>query len=323
MMFGDAPCTRRPVTRDMHESLMLKAADGHEIPVYLWAPETAPRGVVQVFHGLGEHAGRYARFAGAARDRGLLVCAHDHRGHGPGTAAYGFFAERRGWDVVVTDGHTVAGALGDEYPGAPRVLLGHSMGSFIAQAYAMRHGRELAALVLSGSTLPSRAQVVPGRWLARAIALIRGRRARSALLDTMGFGAFNKQFEPARTGFDWLSRDPAEVDKYIADELCGGPYTTGLWIDFLGGLAQVGRDDSIRRIPTELPVLITGGSDDPVGGSHGMSRLAEAYRRCGHDRTETRIYAGGRHEMLNETNRDEFTNDVLDWIDEQLEHHQR
>ncbi len=322
MMFGDSPRHRRRPTDTMHRSLTLNAADGHEIPVYLWAPETAPRGIVQIYHGLGEHAGRYARLAGAARDRGLLVCAHDHRGHGPATVEYGFFAERDGWDAVVADGQTVADALGDEYPGAPRVLLGHSMGSFIAQAYAMRYGRALAALVLSGSTLPARAQVVPGRWLARAIALFRGRRAQSALLDTMGFGAFNKPFEPARTEFDWLSRDPAEVDRYVADELCGGPYTIGLWIDFLGGLAQVGRRDSIARIPRKLPILITGGSDDPVGGSHGMSRLSEAYRRCGHEKTTTRIYAGGRHEMLNETNRDEFTTDVLDWIDEQLARYQ-
>ncbi len=302
--------------------MTLKAADGHEIPVYLWTPDSAPRGVVQVFHGLGEHAGRYARFAGAARDRGLVVWAHDHRGHGPATAEYGFFAERDGWGAVVTDGHTVAAALRDEYPGAPRALLGHSMGSFIAQAYAARYGQELAALVLSGSALPARAQVVPGRWLARAIALFRGRRAQSALLDTMGFGAFNKPFEPARTEFDWLSRDPDEVDKYVTDELCGGPYTTGLWIDFLGGLAQVGRHDSIRRIPSELPILITGGSDDPVGGARGMARLSDVYRRCGHERAETRVYAGGRHEMLNETNRDEFTKDVLDWIDEQLGRYQ-
>lgn len=322
MMFDIPQRHKHRSTDTMHESLTLNAADGHEIPVYLWTPDAEPRGIVQIFHGLGEHAGRYARFADAARERDLAVCAHDHRGHGPRTAEYGFFAERKGWDAVVMDGHTVADSLREEYPDTPRVLLGHSMGSFIAQAYAMRYGHELVALVLSGSALPSRTQVVPGRWLAQAIALFRGRRAQSTLLDTIGFGAFNKPFEPARTDFDWLSRDPDEVDKYVADEYCGGPYTTGLWIDFLGGLTQVTKKDAIKRIPSELPILITGGSDDPVGGSHGMALLSEAYRRSGHEKAETRIYASGRHEMLNETNRDEFTTDVLDWIDVQLSRYQ-
>ena len=149
-----------------------------------------------------------------------------------------------------------------------------------------------------------------------------GTGACSPLLDKIGFGDFNKRFEPARTELDWLSRDPAEVDKYVADPLCGGPYTIGLWLDLLGGLRSIATDDALRDIPADLPILITGGADDPVGGARGMQQLAARYTDTGHHQLETKIYPGGRHEMLNETNRDEFTADLLRWIKSALGDHQ-
>lgn len=306
----------------MHDSHTLDAGDGHAIPVYLWEPDRTPRGIIQIFHGLGEHAGRYARFANAACEDDYAVCAHDHRGHGPGAAELGFFAEHDGWQSLVTDGHSVTEFLRRKFPGLPILLLGHSMGSFIAQSYTMRFADELVALILSGSTWPSPPQLLPGRWLARIISWFRGRHGKSPMLDTLGFGAFNKKFEPARTEFDWLSRDPAEVDKYVADTLCGGPYTIGLWLDFLGGLLQLAKLNELRRIPADLPILITGGADDPVGGETGMRTLAARYEKTRHPELTMKIYVGGRHEMLNETNRDEFTNDVLRWIAESLSNHQ-
>ncbi len=198
------------------------------------------------------------------------------------------------------------------------ILLGHSMGSYIAQSYAMRFGNELAALVLSGSTWPSRGLLFVGRILALIEKWRLGSRGSSPLLDKIGFGDFNRKFEPARTELDWLSRDTEEVDKYIADPLCGGPYSTGLWRDLLGGLGEVGDIEALRRIPTGLPILITGGADDPVGGTNGMLKLADAYQRSDHPNVDKVIYADARHEMLNETNRDEFTQDLLDWVERQL-----
>jgi len=306
----------------MHDSHTLDAGDGHAIPVYLWEPDRTPRGIIQIFHGLGEHAGRYSRFANAACEYDYAVCAHDHRGHGPGATELGFFAEHDGWQSLVSDGHTVFDFLRNRFAGLPIILLGHSMGSFIAQSYAMRFGDDLAALILSASTSPSRPQLLPGHWLARIVSWFRGRHGKSPMLDTLGFGAFNKEFEPARTEFDWLSRDPDEVDKYVADPLCGGPYAIGLWLDLFGGLMSISKSTALQRIAPHLPILITGGADDPVGGDAGMKKLAACYAATGHDRLSTTIYTGGRHEMLNETNRDEFTNDLLSWISENLSHHQ-
>ena len=141
-----------------------------------------------------------------------------------------------------------------------------------------------------------------------------GARGTSMLLNRLGFGSFNRPFAPARTEHDWLSRDEAEVDKYVADPLCGGPYTSRLWFDLIGGLLTISSDQELTRIPAGLPILITGGSQDPVGGEKGMAKLATHYAQTGHQRLNVKIYDGGRHEMLNEINRDEVSNDWLDWI---------
>lgn len=292
--------------------------ESHDIPVYLWTTEGTPKAVIQIIHGLGEHAARYERFAREAVGRGYAVCAHDHRGHGPQSANIGFFAEQNGWELLVTDSHRVTQFVQQRFSDSPLVLLGHSMGSYISQSYTMRYGDGLSALILSGSTWPSRPLLTVGRVLARVVSWFRGRRGHSALLDKMGFGDFNKQFEPARTELDWLSRDADEVDTYIDDPYCGGPYSVGLWIDLLGGLLAISKDDALRRIPAALPILITGGGDDPVGGEDGMRQLSAHYKATGHDRLTTRIYDGGRHEMLNETNRDAFTDDLLRWSAETL-----
>jgi alpha-beta hydrolase superfamily lysophospholipase len=157
-------------------------------------------------------------------------------------------------------------------------------------------------------------QLVPAKLLARFEALRMGKRGKSELLHKLGFGDFNKPFEPARTDLDWLSRDEAEVDKYVSDPLCGGPYSCGLWLDLLGGLFDLASDTEVSRIPVELPILISGGGADPVGGDKGMARLAMHYAQTSHQRMKVKIYPEGRHEMLNETNRDEVTADWLDWV---------
>ncbi len=291
----------------------LTAPDSHDIPVYLWEPQGEATAIFQLIHGLGEHSARYERFAIAATGRGYAVCVHDHRGHGPHSTHPGYFAAANGWELLVTDSHLVTQYLRRQFGEKPIVLLGHSMGSYIAQSYAMRYADALSALILSGSTWPSRLLLRVGRALAQLLSWRHGKAGQSPVLDKIFFGDFNKRFAPARTELDWLSREPAEVDKYIDDPLCGGPYTTGLWIDLFAGLLQISTDDALRKIPSALPILITGGGDDPVGGADGMNALSAHYTATGHSRLTTRIYAEGRHEMLNETNRDKFTDDLLQW----------
>lgn len=297
-----------------HSVDILRAPDGHEIHVQSWTPPGDTSTVIQVLHGMGEYAGRYARFAAEASARGYAVIAHDHRGHGPQATTPRHFADRGGWQVVIDDTRLVYEFAGDRFPGRPLVLLGHSMGSFIAEAWAMRYGNGLRGLLLSGSTWPSQVQLVPARLMASILAWRHGRRGHSPLLDKLGFANFNKAFRPARTDFDWLSRDEAEVDKYAADPLCGGPYSCGLWLDLLGGLREIGRDAALARIPAALPIMITGGAADPVGGERAMTKLVTHFAQTGHGRLAVKIYPEGRHEMLNETCRDAVTRDWLDWI---------
>ncbi|MDH3351022.1 MAG: alpha/beta hydrolase [Gammaproteobacteria bacterium] len=297
-----------------HRHQILAAPDGHDIHVQLWQPPGDVTCGIQVVHGLGEHADRYDRFAAVAAKRGYAVCVHDHRGHGDHGEEPFHFADVDGWRKVNADVEIVNNFASEQFPGKPIVLLGHSMGSFIAQTFAMQSGDRLSGLILSASTWPSRLELAPAYVIARIEAWRLGIRGQSALLNQLGFGKFNKPFEPARTEFDWLSRDESEVDKYLSDPLCGGPYTCGLWLDLLGGLLHISSDKAVIGVPSDLPILITGGAADPVGGDKGMTRLAMHYAQTLHQRLRVKVYPDGRHEMLNEINRDEVSKDWLDWV---------
>ncbi len=298
--------------------LEIAAPDGHIIRGTHWPAESPARGIVQIFHGLGEHHERYERFARVANAYGLAVVSHDHRGHGKQAELLGHFADADGWQFLIDDGLRVNEWIRERCPDLPLILLGHSMGSYIAQYFTMQHSDRVSALLLSASTWPKKSALFAGRILARVEAKRIGLRSKSALLDKLGFGVFNKPFEPARTPLDWLSRNDDEVDKYIHDPLCGGPYTCGLWLDLIGGLSAIASDEALNKIPANMPLLLTGGSDDPVGGDKGITELAMHYAQSGHSNLKVKVYEGGRHEMFNETNRDEFTADILAWITKQV-----
>lgn len=297
-----------------HDEQFLTAGDGHKIYTRTWRPAGNAVGIVQVLHGLGEYGDRYARFADAANSKDLVVAAHDHRGSGPHSDTRGYFSGRNGWRKVCDDVLVVNDALRRDFPDTPVILLGHSLGSYIAQSFAMYWGAHIQGMILSASTWPNRLKLLPASLLARAEAWRSGPHGHSSVLDGIGFNSFNRRYEPARTKMDWLSRDEAEVDKYVADPLCGGPFTCGLWRDLAAGLFEISSDAALNRIPSDLPILITGGADDPVGGEQGMGSLALHYAQTLHNRLTVRIYADGRHEMLNDINRDEVTADWLEWI---------
>jgi alpha-beta hydrolase superfamily lysophospholipase len=294
-------------------TLFLDRDDGANIQVYRWAPEQAPRAAIQIAHGLCEHAGRYERLANALTDAGYLVYASDHRGHGTGAAAadLGFFAEADGWRKCLDDLWTVNRRLAADAPGAKIFFLGHSMGSFMGQQFIAEHGEALAGAIFSGSNGAPAATLPLGQLLARFERWRLGRRGHSAMLVQLIFGEYNKPFRPARTDFDWLSRDPAEVDKYIADPLCGFPFTTQLAIDLLDALGPIAQGATIARVPKALPLYLFSGARDPVGAN--LQGLIDAYRRAGRQ-TTVKIYPDARHETLNETNRDEVTADLVVWL---------
>jgi alpha-beta hydrolase superfamily lysophospholipase len=292
-----------------------RADDGASLLARRWLPEGHARSIVQVAHGLSEHSGRYARLAAALNDAGYGVYADDHRGHGPKAAAadLGHFADEGGWGKAVGDLWTFNRLIAAEQPGAPIVFLGHSLGSFLGRAFIAEHSDALAGAALSGSNGKPPAIATLGRAIARAERLRLGKRGKSQLIFKMWFGDFNKPFEPARTPFDWLSRDEREVDAYVADPYCGFPFSTQLAIDVLDALPRVTSRESLAAIRKDMPIYVFSGERDPVGAN--IKGLIADLKAAGFTKLTTRIYPGARHETLNETNRDEAARDLIAWLD--------
>ncbi|MCZ2839686.1 alpha/beta fold hydrolase [Modestobacter sp. VKM Ac-2985] len=291
--------------------------DGVAVTYRRWLPAGQVRGTVQIVHGASEHSGRYERLAGALTERGLAVYAMDLRGHGRTAEATGpgrFGAP--GADGALDDVEALHRVAAEEHPGAPRVLLGHSMGSIIALASAQRDGAQLSGLVLSGpiGVSPELADTVSA--LDGAVAAGLGDRPLDAL------GAFNEPFEPARTPYDWLSRDPAEVDAYLADPLAGDqvPLTHGYAAGVFGMSVRAASPEGVAALPEALPVLLLSGQHDPVGGRDAgqVTALAGLLRERGLP-VEQRVYPEARHEVFNETNRDEVVADLLGWLGTRLD----
>src|SRR6204780_5801514 len=238
-----------------------RADDGQTLLARRWLPEGPPRAVVQIAHGLAEHSARYARVAAALNAAGYGAYANDHRGHGTSAPAadLGHFADEGGWDKVVGDLWTFNRLIAAEQPGTPIIFLGHSLGSFLGRGFIAGHSDALAGVAVSGPNGRPPAIATLGRLIAREERLRLGKRGKSNLIFQLWFGEFNKPFKPARTASDWLSRDEKEVDAFVADPLCGFPFTTQLAIDVLDALPRVTGPASLAPIRKDLPIYVFSG----------------------------------------------------------------
>lgn len=297
-----------------------KGQDGTDLFCYQWLPEQSSswKAVVQVVHGLAEHAGRYDRLAQALNKQDIAVYAHDLRGHGKTAGSLdnvGFFAEKDGWSKVVDDIHILNQHITKAHPKIPCIFLGHSMGSMLGQDYLSLYSDSVQGAYLSASIDNAGLLRYAGILAANFERLRMGPRGRSKLLNAMSFGDYNKPFKPNRTDFDWLSRDQAEVDKYVADPYCGFIATTQLWLDLLAALGHFAQPSQRAKVRKDLPMLLITGSKDPVTRmGKAVDGLAKAYRAAGLQRVEVKSYPDARHECFNETNRAEVTQDLIDWI---------
>jgi alpha-beta hydrolase superfamily lysophospholipase len=303
-----------------HQAFWLNCTDATPLHVNRWYSQQPPKAVLMIAHGMAEHSGRYGRLAEALVEVGFEVYAHDQRGHGK-TAEHGLlglYAEENGWSLVVADLAQLNHHIRQQHPKTPIFLLGHSMGSYIAQAYLMQHSSSLQGAILSGSNYQPVALYRVAQLLARFERWRQGPQGRSALLEFATFGSFNKRFKPNRSTFDWLSRDPVEVDKYVNDPLCGFRCVNQLWIDLFGGLQQITPVDNLAQIDNQLPLLVIGGACDPVSDGKRQRDLAEALRSAGNQQVQLQLYPEARHELLNESNRDEVTAFIIDWLQQAL-----
>jgi alpha-beta hydrolase superfamily lysophospholipase len=304
------------MTTSAGELHQLQTTDGSRVRYRRWLPHGDVRGTIQLLHGASEHSGRYGRLAAALTAEGLAVYAMDLRGHGrtaesTGIGRFGGL----GVDTVLEDVQALHLVMDDQHPGVPRVLLGHSMGSVIALAAAERNGADLAGLVLSGPIGVAPQLVDTVTLLEEAVA----HGAADNALDALG--PFNERFMPARTRYDWLSRDPAEVDKYVEDPLSGDdvPLTVAYAAGVFALAVRAATPDAVAQLRDGLPVLLLSGEHDPVGGENAVqvTALAHLFSERGLP-VEQHVYAEARHEVFNETNRDEVIGDLVAWLDQRL-----
>jgi alpha-beta hydrolase superfamily lysophospholipase len=301
-----------------HATFELAATDGSKFFAQSWLPDGDVRAIVQIAHGMAEHSSRYERFATFLTERGYAVYADDHRGHGKTVSdADVGWAGLDGWNGIQSDLITLGEHAQKQHPGKEMCLFGHSMGSFATMGVMLR-GDRYQAYVLSGSDEPGGGLAALGKGLARIERLRQGPRGKSDVLAKMSFGAFNDAFKPARTEFDWLSRDAREVDKYIADDRCGHKMTNQFWVDFVDGLVATGTADW-SKMPKGRPLYVFSGERDPVGKmGKGVRALTARLRRSGFEKLEEKLWHDGRHEMLNETNREEVMAAVGAFLDRAL-----
>ena len=283
-----------------------------------YLPDGDAVGIVQIVHGIAEHIARYDDFASFLAGHGYIVVLHDQLGHGksaPDEEHLGFFSGENGWEKAVQDIRTLHDATAAKFPGKPYFIFGHSMGSFLTRTYLIRFRTGLDGAVISGTGHQSPALVLGGKAMSAMTMHRQGAMYKSDFLNKMAFGSYNDKLENVRTASDWLSRDESAVDLYNEDPLCGFIPTAGLLHDMMGGIDFVTRQKNIARMKKDLPVLFVSGDCDPVGEQgRGVIRAYKSFLKAGMKDVTMKLYHGGRHEMLNETNRAEVYGDVLSWL---------
>jgi alpha-beta hydrolase superfamily lysophospholipase len=312
----------------MHSS-WLPSDDGTRLFLRRWQPRSPARAALLVVHGMAEHSLRYEPLALRAAAEGFETWAADARGHGLTAdprvnqsgkgGLLGHCADRDGFSRVTADIDALADAIAAARPGLPLFILGHSWGSFISQAYIEAHGDRLAGCLLSGTRGPGGLKIAAGVPLMALLAFIHGPRKPSRLARSLADGAYNRYFRPNRGPYDWLSRDPAQADAFAADPLCGFNCSSGFYRDLIRGLRDIHRPEAMARIPRSLPIYVLSGSADPVGDlGEGPAALVNAYRSLGIEDLEFVLYPDARHELLNETNREEVMTNILIWLKARL-----
>ncbi len=307
-----------------------KDQDGIEIFVYKWEPDTSPKAIVQFVHGLAEHAKRYEGIAEALCKEGFLCYAQDARGHG---LTAGDLTEAtleghagvlgpNGWNGVVNDIHELSNLIKKEYPTLPLFMIGHSWGAMLLQDYIQEWGNEIKGCILSGTNGKVRALVLKaGKVIIKGEIKKLGPTAPSVKMHEMNFASHNHdwQNDEGATGFEWLSRDKSEVQKYVDDPWCGFISPAPLWLEFIKGMEKIYEKKNEEKVPKELPIYFIAGTLDPVGNkTKGVSAMINRFEKYGIKDISYKFYENAHHEIFNEINRDEVFRDVISWLNSHL-----
>lgn len=304
----------------MKDEFYFPSKDGNtEIHTIEWKPEGEVKAVLQICHGMVEYINRYDEFASFLCEQGIYVVGNDHLGHGKSVQSkseYGYFQKKYGNTCLISDIHTLRTRIVNRYPDVPYFMLGHSMGSILLRQYIQMYGNGLSGAILMGVVAEQPLPVLEfGKALCKGIAALRGDHYRSKLIDNMVMGSFNKKFKPARTRADWVTSDEKKLDEYIKDPLCSFMFTVNGYYSLFGGMERMEKKENVFMIPKNLPILLIAGADDPAGKcGKGVRRIYDRYKDSGIKDMTLQLYAGDRHELLNETNREQVFEDLYNWI---------
>jgi len=309
----------------MEDIRTLACKDGHELYYRVWLPEpgTEVNAVLHILHGMAEHGKRYARFASLLNESGIAVYCQDHRGHGltatKNKEPLGFLAKEHGWQVIADDSYALDEVIASDFPKVSHFMLGHSMGSFLARTVMVQHPDFFSGVIVMGT---GASQGIVGK-IGKKIALSHVRKYGATFKDEqmnkMSFGSYLKRIPDKKTDFDWLSRDPLEVKKYIDDPLCGFVCTSSFYADIIDGIAYANNPKKIMSVPKDLPLLFISGDCDPVGAyGKGVRKSFELYKDAGISDVGLTLVPGARHEVLNETDRKQTESFLLKWMEERV-----
>lgn len=283
---------------------------------YLYEPTTEAKGIIQICHGMAEHIGRYDNFMNFLCDNGYIVVGYDQRGHGMTAGSVencGYMSDSDNIEVLVEDVHKVVEHIKNAYPEKNIYLFGHSMGSFVSQRYVELYNNEISGLILSGSSYNDGLIIKLGNILASMITKSKGRKHISHFINNLSLGSYNKKFKPAKTSVDWLSRDNENNVKYENDEYCGMIFTVSYFKDLTNCFKLIAKD--LELINNKLPIYIMSGDNDPVGNfGKGTTLLFTKLKKVGISDLTLKLYKDGRHEMLNEINKEEVYKNILEWV---------
>lgn len=292
------------------------AKDGYKVFYRKFMPETeAPVAILQIFHGMAEHSKRYEDFAEFLTQNKIAVYVSDHRGHGQSMTSYkdyGVWKNKDEWWRIVEDLKQLKDIATSELPDIPYFVMGHSMGSFLARTFITKYGNELKGVIVSGTGTNPMFALKIARCLAQVFCVTNGVSSEAKFIDKISFGGYNKGFDKP---YQWLSRNSVEVEKYQYDKFCGGIFSNSFYRSFFDGLVYISKKSTAKKLNIELPMLFVSGDKDPVGNyGNGVKSAVDYYKNAGVKNIDMKLYPDARHEILNEINKDEVYNDLLNWI---------
>lgn len=307
----------------MKQEFYYPSSDGQtKIHGIIWRPEKHAKAVLQICHGMVEYIDRYNDFAQYLAERGVCVVGHDHLGHGKSVQSeehLGFFHESHGNKYVITDIHKLRRMTEQDYAGVPYFMMGHSMGSFLLRQYLTMRAEGLAGAIIMGTGYMPYGLLAAGQMVCRSIAAVKGWKYRSEFVNQLGMGGYNKQFEPSESTKDWITSDEEMRRKYEADPLCSFLFTVNGYYQMFEGMKTLTKKRAMDKIPGSLSVFFVSGAEDPVGSNgEGVARVFHRYEKAGIQDVEMKLYPKGRHEILNESNREQVYEDLYQWIKDRI-----